>query len=471
MQRWHLITLLVSAAGVAAAFAPAFPGFAPGGGGGLPAPEAPVPPSEPAVPTAEAAPFTVTASLDQGAVLWGEAAERTVVLTLAAPEVPGDARRPVHLALVVDTSGSMAARGKMDAARQAAAELVDLLGPQDTLSLVAFDDQARVLAAPTPGTDAAALHQTVQALRPGGGTNLHDGIEAGVRLVSAAGLDGTRRVLVLSDGNATVGRTAHQDLRSVAAAGLGADVSVSALGLGLDYNEELLGAMADAGGGAYRFVDRPGQLTSFFAEELRAAGRVVAHRTTVDLVPHPGVELVEIYGYESTPTASGRRVFLGDLHGGETRKVVARVRIAGSSAEDSLPIARAKVAWSGLDGAAGAPQSAELAATVTTERAIVAKSAAPAAVREAARARGAVLVEEAARAWERGDLAANQAKLGEANALLGRTAASLGDAGLAAEADEVAARRAVFAAAPAASAEGLAEVKKAKEASRDDARR
>lgn len=469
MQRWHLVTLLVSAATVAATLAPTVPG-APGGPSGAGAPPPSALPSDAPVAAADA-PFVLRATLDQSAVLWGAPAERTVVLTLQAPDVVGEPRRPVHLALVVDTSGSMAARGKMEAARQAAGELVELLGPQDTLSLVTFDDRARVLAAPTPGTDAAALRATVHGLRPGGGTNLHDGIEAGVRLVSAAGLDGTRRVLVLSDGNATVGRTTAPDLRRAAASGLGDGVSVSALGLGLDYNEELLGALADAGGGAYRFVDRPGQLTTFFAEELRAAGRVVAHRTSVDLVPHPGVELVEIYGYESTPTADGRRVFLGDLHGGETRKVVARVRIAGSTAEGLLPVAQASVDWVGTDGALGRTLRAEVRAIVTSEVAAVARSATPAAVREAARARGAALVEGAARAWEKGDLAANQAMLAEATHLLGTTAATLGDAGLAAEADEISGRQAVFAAAPADSEAGRAEVKKAKEASREDARR
>ena len=106
-----------------------------------------------------------------------------------------------------------------------------------------------------------------------------------------------------------------------------AGVTVSAMGLGLDYNEDLLAAMADAGGGAYRFVGQPGTLASMFNEELLQLSTVVAHQTSLSLDLLGDVRILEVYGYDLTRTDTGYTVFLGDLHAGQTKKLVARVRV------------------------------------------------------------------------------------------------------------------------------------------------
>ena len=54
---------------------------------------------------------------------------------------------------------------------------------------------------------------------------------------------------------------------------------------------------------------------------------MVAHRTELTFELAEGVELLELYGYNPGVVRGGGRVFLGDVHAGETRKVVARVRV------------------------------------------------------------------------------------------------------------------------------------------------
>ncbi|MFY9220613.1 MAG: VWA domain-containing protein, partial [Candidatus Nanopelagicales bacterium] len=68
----------------------------------------------------------------------------TCLLTLTAP-IPEDVEsRPGEcLIAVVDRSGSMSG-GRLAAVRTALHSLVDRLKPQDTLGVVAFDDQAVV---------------------------------------------------------------------------------------------------------------------------------------------------------------------------------------------------------------------------------------------------------------------------------------------------------------------------------------
>src|SRR5439155_6292568 len=68
------------------------------------------------------------------------------MLELVAPAAPGKGERPpLHLALVVDRSGSMAGE-KLHTAKSCAAFLARRLQADDRLALVAYDDTVRLLA-------------------------------------------------------------------------------------------------------------------------------------------------------------------------------------------------------------------------------------------------------------------------------------------------------------------------------------
>jgi Ca-activated chloride channel homolog len=92
------------------------------------------------------------------------------MLEIMAPEADGEGRRPpVRLALVVDRSGSMACE-KLAVAKRCAAWLVERLRGDDLVSLVAYDDNVRLLA-PLGPVQGAALPHALGSIRPGGSTN------------------------------------------------------------------------------------------------------------------------------------------------------------------------------------------------------------------------------------------------------------------------------------------------------------
>lgn len=70
--------------------------------------------------------------------------ELWAVLRVDVGEGPTEERPPVHVGLVIDTSGSMAG-APIEAARTAAAELVGSLQDGDRLTVVTFDSQARLV--------------------------------------------------------------------------------------------------------------------------------------------------------------------------------------------------------------------------------------------------------------------------------------------------------------------------------------
>jgi Ca-activated chloride channel family protein len=95
------------------------------------------------------------------------------MLEVTAPDGDGKDRPALHLALVIDRSGSMAGP-KLEGAKQAARFLVERLGSNDSLAVVTFDDEVSLLA-PSEVPDKERLGEAIKHVTPGGMTNLSGG--------------------------------------------------------------------------------------------------------------------------------------------------------------------------------------------------------------------------------------------------------------------------------------------------------
>lgn len=110
-------------------------------------------------------------------------------------------KKPSNVALVFDTSGSMADEGKMRAAQRGAKAFIEMMHPEDRLTLVPFSTAVRMGRPTDVGPDRAALLSAVDALYPEGGTNLYKAVQDAEAAVSAAA-DGRHidAIVVLTDG-------------------------------------------------------------------------------------------------------------------------------------------------------------------------------------------------------------------------------------------------------------------------------
>lgn len=229
------------------------------------------------------------------ALIAGMAQKLQVLVRVQAPDAPTvekKARKPYHLALVIDRSGSMAGEPLVEAVR-CARHMVDRLEPTDTASLVVFDDRVRTLAPAAPVGDRKALHLALAQVHSGGSTNLHGGWQDGADglLPGAAGA-ALARVILLSDGNANVG--AMTDTPSIAACcakAAEAGVTTSTYGLGRDFNEDLMVAMAERGGGNHYYGDTAADLFEPFAEEFDFISNLYARHVRLSLAVPQGVTI------------------------------------------------------------------------------------------------------------------------------------------------------------------------------------
>src|SRR6185436_579493 len=114
-------------------------------------------------------------------------------------------RTPVNVAIVLDKSGSMAGE-KLRKAKEAAIVSIDRLGPNDIVSVIAYDQTVEVLVPATKVSDRLALHRAIERLSADGNTALFAGVSKGAAEVRKF-LDPHRvnRIILLSDGQANIG--------------------------------------------------------------------------------------------------------------------------------------------------------------------------------------------------------------------------------------------------------------------------
>lgn len=306
------------------------PSVTPNGGG-----------QEPAAPNVDPGSGLVTMQVEPSHRLVLPGAQTVHAAITIATSQPGSRERPpLNLALVIDRSGSMGSAGKIDYARKAAAALVDALGPKDRLAIVTYDGNVDVLAPAGPVADKNQLHQILKGIEPGGSTNLGGGLTAGIAQVAAGVQKGMlNRVLLMTDGRANTGPTSPKDLCKIATSGLEGGISVTSFGLGADYNEDLLLALAEAGGGNYHFIEDPETMQALYAKEMTDLFRVVGRRASLTLTPGEGVHISALPGPTVVRKQDGSlEVKLGDLYGGKTRQVVLRVEIGADVADASTTL-------------------------------------------------------------------------------------------------------------------------------------
>jgi Ca-activated chloride channel family protein len=192
-------------------------------------------------------------------------------------------RTPMNLCLVIDRSGSMEGP-PLEYVKQACTYVVDMLGPNDVLSIVTFEETVDVLMPPQRVTNKELIKSGIQRLMPGNTTNIYDGLVLGAQQVMQV-MDPTRatRMIVLTDGDPTAGIKDFSSLIGQAGEIRQKGITVTFLGFGPDYNEELLAGMAKRAGGNYYYIPQPQMIPDVFRTELDKLMTAVARNVRIEI--------------------------------------------------------------------------------------------------------------------------------------------------------------------------------------------
>lgn len=354
----------------------------------------------------------------------------------AAADAP-TAQAPVSVALVIDVSGSMQGE-KLHVAKLAARRLVEQLAAGDTLALVPFSDAGWLLGEVVTINDRTrrGALERIDQLTADGSTNLSGGLELAERALAFA--HGSRRVVVISDGQPTVGETTPAGLSALTARLHRTGLAVTFLGVGDGFNANLLLALSEVGGGLYGSLVDVYRLPQVLEQELAQARQAVARSVVLTLSGVGDATVEHVVGFPSRVIGGQVAVDLADLARGADVTVFAAVRLAPGATGSAAVSARAS--W-----VSPATEQALVSDPSTAQVVVIADAAEAERTRDevhfarALKASGGEQLLQASAALERGDSATALGIFDDVRALFGASADALAgeSAVVAKEADAV----------------------------------
>jgi Ca-activated chloride channel homolog len=220
-------------------------------------------------------------------------------------ELEGE-RAPVHLTFLVDTSGSMGSHDKLPMAQRALHHLVDNLDVEDTIALATYAGHTAKILGPTPITQKGRIHQAIDQLSSGGGTAMSSGMELAYQMASESYLHGSEnRVVVLSDGDANIGRTGHEDMLRTIRNHAEEGITLTTVGFGMgNYKDTMMEQIANQGDGNYFYIDTFNEAKKVFGTDLSGTIQTIARDVKIQVeFDAEKVWTYRLIGYENRDIA------------------------------------------------------------------------------------------------------------------------------------------------------------------------
>lgn len=252
-------------------------------------------------------------------------------------------RKDALLTFVIDVSGSMSEDNKMDMVKHGLTTLVDQLGPNDRVAIVAYTDTAWTVIDPTSVENRNRILDAINGLYPMNSTNTEAGLRLGYELAYRNYRDSANnRVVLATDGVANVGNTDPNALAQYAQDYYGRNVFLSTVGVGSgNYNDQLLETLADKGNGVYSFLDSMEAAQRIFAQDLNGTLQTIAKDAKIQVDFNPNVvRAYRLIGYENRAVADSdfrnNAVDAGEVGAGHSVTALYEVQFNYEGGDDAL---------------------------------------------------------------------------------------------------------------------------------------
>jgi len=201
-------------------------------------------------------------------------------------------RPPLNLCLLLDRSTSMQG-DRLQRAKDAASYIIDRLSEDDTFSLVVFSDKAETVLSGRQRPNKALAKSVVSTIGSWGGTEILQGLVAGLSEIEKCRLPNSINHLILLTDGQTYGD--EEGCLEQAEIARQRQISITALGLGADWNDELLDQIAVRSGGTSTYIDSPTKLMEVFRDRIHGLRSVLARDLALTLRLGKDVKLREVF--------------------------------------------------------------------------------------------------------------------------------------------------------------------------------
>lgn len=200
---------------------------------------------------------------------------------------------PMAVVLILDRSGSMSelAGGarKIDLLKEAAMGTVTTLDPHSLIGILAFTTTYQWIVPLQAAERGAALYPAIQALSPGGGTDLYPALQEAITALDGAAAR-VKHLIVYTDGKVDKTKDFPQLFSEIQQG----QITASAISIGPDADMQILKGLADVGNGKLYQVPDAHDLPRITLEELRRVARSRWVKGTSPVLPGPAAGRLEI---------------------------------------------------------------------------------------------------------------------------------------------------------------------------------
>lgn len=293
-------------------------------------------------PGAGEAPFRPTVSTFQ--TPWN--ADTQLVHIALQGQMPAlDARPPLNLVFLIDTSGSMDDPSKLPLLKQSFRLMLSELRPTDQVAIVEYAGSAGQVLAPTAASERSTILNAIQSLGAGGSTNGQGGLEQAYAVAETMQADGeVSRVILATDGDFNVGLSNPTALEDFIADKRETGTYLSVLGFGRgNLDDATMQALAQNGNGTAAYIDTLAEAQKVLVDQLSGALFPIAGDVKVQVEFNPGqVAEYRLIGYETRGLAredfNNDRVDAGELGAGHAVTAIYEITPVGSPAQLSDPL-------------------------------------------------------------------------------------------------------------------------------------
>ena len=268
----------------------------------------------------------VRSELSSPIILEGTPETNYLKVSLSGQNIDSKKRVPINLAIVIDKSGSMSGQ-RIEKAREAAILAVNMLNENDTLSIVAYDSEARVIVPATKVDNKLRIIGLInENIYASGGTALFAGLSKGIKQVeNQLTKDKINRIILLSDGQANIGPSSVDELSQLAIIAAKKNIAITTLGIGSDYNELLMSSIASYSDGNHVFVNNSADLENVFVHEFNDLMSAIAQDVVITIQLKNGVKPVRLLGRDGVIKGNEITVKMNQLFSNQEKYVLLEV--------------------------------------------------------------------------------------------------------------------------------------------------
>ncbi|XP_065870306.1 E3 ubiquitin-protein ligase WAV3-like [Euphorbia lathyris] len=291
--------------------------------------------------------FTVLVHLKAAATI---TAQNLVRNQTSLPQLSQTPRAPVDLVTVLDISGSMAGT-KLALLKRAMGFVIQSLGSNDRLSVIAFSSTARRLFPLRRMSDTGRQQalQAVNSLVANGGTNIAEGLRKGAKVMEdRREKNPVASIILLSDGqdtytvNGSGSNQPQSNYRLLLPSSIhggdaaGFHIPVHTFGFGADHDASSMHSISEISGGTFSFIETEAIIQDAFAQCIGGLLSVVVQELQVGVeCVQPNIRLgsLKAGSYPSRVMDNARRGFIdvGDLYADEERDFLVSVNVPAES--------------------------------------------------------------------------------------------------------------------------------------------